>query len=223
MTRYWTHNLEIKSTFAERAIKEIKNLLHKSMFEHNNLRWIDYLGPVTKAYNLRPSTALFNFSPTEARLPQNYEIIKKLQYQRMRRYENQFKFKKNKFQVGDFVKLIKKKDAFSRGFTPNFSAHSYPITKIFSTNPRTYQIKGFEKKFYEPQLVKSPPTQSKYYVAEIDTTPQIVLRSGKVKNGEKRYLIKDKTNPDFKSWKSTDEFHEFKQKNFVIQDGGDGR
>ena len=218
--RYWTENREIKSTFAERGIKEIKAGLHKVMFEFNTLRWVDFLSSVTEAYNLRPSSALFNYSPTQAREPHNFEIIKRLQKERLKIYENKFKNRKPKFQVGDFVKLIIKKDPFSRGFTQNFTSHSYPITKVFPTFPPTFEIQGFDQHFYEQQMSISPPTKSVYYVAEIDATPQIVLRSGKIKSGEKRYLIKDRTDPDFTSWKSFEELEKFKKKNLVIENGG---
>lgn len=186
------------------------------MFERNSPRWIDLLGQVTQAYNLRPSTALFNYSPTQAREPHNFQIVQKLQHERKKNYEN--KFKKHKFQLGDYVKIVIPKDPFSRGFTKNFSSQSYPITKIFSTKPPTYQVQNFDQKYYEPQLSRSTPNEPVYYVAKIDSTPS-VLRSGKIKSDEKRYLVKDKTNPDYSSWKTFEEFKNFRKNNSVINDG----
>ena len=218
ITRYWTKNREIKSTFAERAIKTIKNSMHRAMFHNNSLRWVDYLNPVTEAYNERPTPTLFNYSPNQARLPKNFEIIRRLQFQQMKNYEKRFQNQKIQFKVGDYVKVIKKKDQFQRGFQPTFTNHSYPIEKIFKTYPVTLKVQNFDKHFYQPQVVKSSPTKSIYFIAQIDETPQL-LRSGKVKSVEKRYLIKDKSNPDFHSWKTKEELENLKKNHNVIQDG----
>ena len=219
--RYWTKNREIKSTFAERGIKTIKNAMHRAMFQNNSLRWVDYLNPVTEAYNERPTPALFNYSPNQARLLQNFKIVRRLQFQKMRNYEKKFENQKIKFKIGDYVKVLRKKDHFSRGFKPTFTNHSYPIEKIFRTHPATFKVRGFDQHFYQPQLVKSAPTRSLYFIAQIDQTPQL-LRSGKVKSVEKRFLIKDKSNPEYHSWKTLDEFQKFKENHDVIDDDQNG-
>ena len=65
-----------------------------------------------------------------------------------------------KFDIGDKVRISKKKRTFEKGYTPNWSEELFVIDKQFDTSPVTYKLKDLlgediEGSFYEPELQKS--------------------------------------------------------------------
>ena len=65
-----------------------------------------------------------------------------------------------KFDIGNKVRLSKKKRIFEKGYTPNWSEELFVIDKQLDTSPVTYRLKDLkgentEGSFYEPELQKS--------------------------------------------------------------------
>lgn len=212
ITRYSTNNPEIKSSPVERQILELKKSLFKAMFHRSSLRWVDLLESVTYSLNHRRSKALFDYSPAECRLPENFNTLKNLFLKRKRNYESQFYDKKPEFSVNDTVKIRKKNDTFSRGFTEKFSPHTYEISSVLKTYPPTYRILPFKKHFYANELVRASPRKPSLYVAREEDLP-MTLRSGKKKlekNNAKRFLIKDHHDPSYSEWFDESDFKRLK-------------
>lgn len=212
ITRYSSNNREIKSSLVERVILDLKRNLMKFMFQNSTLRWVDDLSKVVFAHNQKKS--VFGFSPAECRLPQNYEIIKSLWRKRKIQYEKQFYHKKPSFKVNDLVKIRKKKTQFSRGFTEKNSPHTYRILRAYKTYPTVYSLandKGVtvKKRFYEDQLVKASPVVPRLYIAETEELP-MNLRSGRKKESQKRYKIKDHSDISFSKWVDAKQLKEMK-------------
>ena len=62
-----------------------------------------------------------------------------------------------KFQVGDYVRISKHKNIFTKGYTPNWSEEFFVISKIKNAVPWTYVINGLNSEeitgtFYEKEL-----------------------------------------------------------------------
>ncbi|KAK4873511.1 hypothetical protein RN001_015540 [Aquatica leii] len=71
----------------------------------------------------------------------------------------------NKFSLGDYVRISKYRNAFEKGYTPNWSNEIFIIRKVKLTNPTTYLLKDIKGDdilggFYEMELqkVKHPDT-----------------------------------------------------------------
>jgi hypothetical protein len=47
---------------------------------------------------------------------------------------------KSKFKVGDFVRVSKYRQVFSKSYTPNWSNEIFSIKKVQQTVPRTYLL-----------------------------------------------------------------------------------
>ena len=185
------------------------------MYANSTLRWIDLLPQVTFNYNHRETKSLGGLSPFQAKLPKNTAFLKKIFYERKIKYEKQFYDKKPKFHVGDFVKILKQKKTFSRGFTENYTRESFRINTVYKSFPVTYLLDGKpNQKFYEEQLVQVFPNQfSKptLYIIDEKKIPDTFFRSGKVNKFKTLYLVKDR-NSGLSDWKSEAEINFLKNK-----------
>jgi len=97
-----------------------------------------------------------------------------------------------KIQIGDKVRILKRKGFFEKGFTPNWTEEVFAVSKIQRTNPVTYKItdyndKKIQRTFYEQELQKT--SQEGYRIENI------------VNKGKTRSLVKWKGYPEsFNSW-----------------------
>ena len=68
--------------------------------------------------------------------------------------------KKNRFKVGDRVRISKFKNIFAKGYTPNWSKEIFIVDKRNDTVPYTYNIKDLNDEeiigsFYDRELQKT--------------------------------------------------------------------
>ena len=213
IVRYSTHS-GTKSFLVERVILSIKRWLWKAMIEKSTLRYIDLLQDVVYAYNHRIHKSLFNLCPADAIKPENFQRLKKAFLNEYRDYDEKFKNKPPKFKVNDVVRLLKERKSFNRGYKQTFSSETYKISKVFRTSPYTYGIPHFQKKFYEWELSKTTPSHPHYYIDEIEQD-SATLRSGRVKNIQKRFLIKDKNDVTFSKWVDENDLNKFEHDNDI--------
>ena len=194
------------------------------MHELHTTRWIDLINDVIASYNSRPHSNLFGFTPESAKLPENYPILRKHQINEMKQYQSKFKKKGPKFKHGEFVKIAKDKSVFSRGFTEKFHPHTYTIDKVSSSAPFQYSL--LEKpmpsrRYYENELSSVKKSiQPAYFIAKSEESPLIQLRSGKVTNKMKEYLLKDHSNPNFQKWLTQHELDKFKENHMIESENG---
>ena len=190
------------------------------MYAKNTLRWIDLLPFVTATYNSRRKPGLGNLSPKLAKLPENTEFLKNYLFKKKKDYESRFYEQNSKFKLNDFVKVVKSKTPFSRGYTEKYGDKVYRIEKIHNTWPVTFSLNGLKSTFYAEQLIKVPePRQNNsLYIAETKKIPDSFLRSGKVITYKVLTLIKDKNNPSYSEWKTDEEIKKMK-KNNLLQNG----
>ncbi|XP_057329892.1 uncharacterized protein LOC130670500 [Microplitis mediator] len=66
------------------------------------------------------------------------KIYKPLQAQQQAR--------KNKFKVGDKVRISKYKHVFEKGYTPNWNTEIFTIKTVQKTNPTTYKLVDYQDK-----------------------------------------------------------------------------
>ena len=212
-------NSPLKAQMVERVILSVKRWLFKAMIERGTLRYIDILQDVVYSYNHRIHKSLFGLSPAEAMLPENFKTLKTAFLKAYRQYGNQFKDKEPKFAVNDTVRIVKDRTKFSRGFKETFSPETYTINKVFPSQPYTFGIPHFKRRWYSWQLVKTSPTQPRFYIEEI-AQDSATLRSGKVKKKENRFLIKDKNNPTYSQWMDEEDFRNFEKDHDIESKNG---
>ena len=113
---YSTHN-EGKSAVAERFIRTLKNLkIYKYMTAISKNVYFDVLNIVDKYNNTHHKT--IKMKPIDVK--SNY----------FAEYNEESNEKDSKLKVGDHVRISKYKNAFAKGYAPNWSEEIFVVKKI---------------------------------------------------------------------------------------------
>ena len=142
---YSTFN-EGKSVVAERFIKALKKKIYKHMTTIAKNVYIDVLDDIVKRYNNTVHSSI-------KMKPKDVTDIKYVEY------SEETNKKSPKFKVGDNVRILKYKNIFAKGYTPNWSEEVFVVNKVQNTVPWTYlinELNGEEIKgsFYEKRIAK---------------------------------------------------------------------
>ena len=143
---YSTHN-EGKSVVAERFIKTLKNKIYKHMTTIGKNVYFNALNDIVKNYNNGFHSSI-TVKPKDVKDDSSIKYIEETNK------------KDPKFKIGDYVRISKYKNIFSKGYTPNWSEEIFVVNKVQNTVPSTYLINnlnGEEIKgsFYEKELQKT--------------------------------------------------------------------
>jgi hypothetical protein len=143
----------LKASVVERVNRTIKNLMWKKFSLRGNYKWIDILDEIVQKYNNTKHSTIKK-KPKEVN-ESNESIILKSAFTHIKSVDP----KPIKFKVDDFVRISKQREAFTKGYTPNWSNEIFQIYKIKYTNPTTYLIKDennveIQGGFYEHELQK---------------------------------------------------------------------
>ena len=181
---YYTRNDDIKCSFAERFNRTIKERLWVYMTQENTYRYIDILQDVIKSYNFTTHSKT-GFAPAYVGKAECNIIREKMIVEKGSQIHNNNQL----FNIGDLVRISKKKGIFEHGFEENFT-HEIFIIDAISHNGKFYlyrikdrsdeEIKGL---FYEQELSKVIEDQYKGHRIEK------IIRTRKRK-GKEEYLMR---------------------------------
>ena len=139
---------EKKSAFAERNIRSLKNIIYKYLEEKWTYSYIDKLDQFVKTINSRVNrvTKLAPNKVTKKDVPRLVSLSAQT-----------IKFQRPKFYVGDFVRIVKKDEAFRKGYKQSFTDEVFEVESLATFNPPTYSLidangEKIEGKFYQPEL-----------------------------------------------------------------------
>ena len=138
---------EGKSVVAERFIRTLKNKLYKHMTATGKNVYYDVLDDVVNEYN--------NTNHNSVKMKP-----KDVKNDNKRVYIDEHNERDSRFKVGDRVRIIKFKNIFAKGYTPNWSTEIFIVNKIDDTVPYTYNLKDLNGEeiidsFYDRELQKS--------------------------------------------------------------------
>ena len=176
---YTTENEE-KASVVERWNRTIKTKMFKYFTANNTKNYIDKLDDLIKLYNNTYHRSL-GCTPSQARQPAYYQqVFDNLYAKRIQERKQTPKFK-----VGDYVRIIKKKEIFEKRFTPNWTEELFTIKTVKKTKPPTYTI----------QDLRGEPIVGSFYKKELQKSNQQTYRIEKVirkrtRNGESESLVK---------------------------------
>ena len=198
---------EGKASYAERAIRTLKNKLVKYMIHKNSYRWYDVLQNITTSYNSTVHSSI-GIEPNNV-TRKNSQSVYKHQYERITRAalrggrlrDIQWKRASN-LKEGHYVHLLKVKNPFTKDYESKWTKEIFEVDKRSSRDgiPVYYikDLQGEEVKgtFYRDQLQKAPSVDAgDFYEVEK------VIKTRRTKKGEKEYFVKFKNYPlKFSQW-----------------------
>ena len=157
--------------------------MYKHLTANNTHNYIDKLDKMVSKYNNTIHSAI-KMKPKDAALKENTAAVYKALYEN---YKPIFPY--YKFDIGDKVRISKKKKKKEKGYTPNQSEELFVIDKQLDTSPVTYSIKN----------LKGENIDGSFYKQELQKSSQEVCRIEKVlKQDPKKKLA-------FVKWKGYDE------------------
>lgn len=197
INHFTTQNPDVKAAVVERFNRTLKTRMWRYLHHENTLKYADVLQDFVSSYNN-------SFHRTIKMTPNEVDESKiKQVYRNTYCDENAFSSsvseRKPKLKVDDYVRLVKQKGTFEKGYETNFTEEVFKIKKVIKHKIPVYEVVDLadeiiEGTFYEPELQKisfNPDTAFK-----ID---KIVRTKGK--GPSKQMLVKWKGYPDkFNSW-----------------------
>jgi hypothetical protein len=141
-----------KASIVERFNRTLKTKMWKYFTEHNTEKWIDILEDLVQEYNNTRHNTI-GMKPNEVNKSNKLYVLERIQTSKM-------SIAKPKFNVGDTVRISRKKQIFEKGYKPNWSEELFIITSAKNTVPRVYTIKDLAGQpikgtFYKQELQKT--------------------------------------------------------------------
>ena len=140
------------SWFAERAIKTFKEMLYKRI-EHSknkNAQWKDFIFEILLTYNNKLKHSSTKFTPNEARDSKN-ELNVRLNMLMHQKHNRKYPI----LEVGNKVKIYRKKKVNEKGHTSSWSENAYEIEKIIhSLGQPFFKLQGLDRNYMRSELLK---------------------------------------------------------------------
>ena len=151
-----------KATIAERFVKTIKGKMWKYMTENKTKKIIDVLDDLVNEYNNTEHSTI-KMTPTEASKWENEEKVFNTAFnvdKEEKEKEIKEEMTKNKFVVGDRVRITRKKKEGAKGYEANWSDEIFKIREIKKTNPLTFLLSDAKDHhiigpFYKQEIQKT--------------------------------------------------------------------
>ena len=137
--RFSEGNDTIKNGIVERFNRTLANLIQKYRLASGDFKWYTYLNDLVDNYNNTYHTTIKN---------KPYDVFIGIATNN----QNYSPKIKNKFKVGDTVRIIKNKSTFQKGDTVIYSPNVYSIVDI---NKNKIFLDGINRSYQPYQLVKS--------------------------------------------------------------------
>ena len=159
---YSTENF-LKSTIVERWIRTIKSIMWKYFSAARTRNYISIIDDIVDKYNSTRHSSI-RCTPKEAREPENFTYV----FNNL--YPDEKIDRKQPFNVGDQVRIARKKGLFEKGYEPNWSEELFKVVAVQPTNPKTYKLKDMASEsvdgtFYRQNLLKS--NQDIYFIEKV--------------------------------------------------------
>ena len=143
----------LKASIVERVNRTLKNIMWKYFSNQGNYKWYTILPEIVHNYNTKKHRTT-GFKPVDVNKT-NEKLILLEAFTHKKTIDS----KQNKFKLNDFVRISKHREAFYKGYTPNWSTEIFQIRKVQLTNPTTYLLKDYKNDdikggFYEEEMQK---------------------------------------------------------------------
>lgn len=151
INHYQTYS-EKKASIVERLNRTLKTMMWKEFSLQGSYKWLNLLPRIINIYNNKKHRTI-GMKPKEVTKKDEKSLLDKV-YNRIK-----IAYTKNKFKVGDNVRISKFRGIFDKKYMPNWSTEVFKVRKVQLTNPTTYLLKDDRNQnvlgaFYTEQLQK---------------------------------------------------------------------
>lgn len=156
------HNIHMYSTFSNlkaSIVERFNRTLKEKMFKHFSLigkyKYYDVLPQLVLDYNQTVHSKI-KMRPIDVTKENSRQLYQRIYLKDKLKVND----RKNKFNVGDVVRISKFKHIFEKGYTPNWTTENFTVKKINNTIPHTYILKDHKGNpiqgcFYEHEMLKT--------------------------------------------------------------------
>lgn len=142
----------LKASIVERFNRTIKEKMWKMFSLQGSYKWVKILKKLMIQYNTSKHRTI-KLPPIEVTKENEKQILKHA-------YTYPKLIRKNRYQVGDFVRISKFKTVFEKGYTPNWTTEIFKVIAINNKFPVTYLLEDYtgqqiSGRFYEKELQKT--------------------------------------------------------------------
>ncbi|XP_051159161.1 uncharacterized protein LOC127285719 [Leptopilina boulardi] len=117
-----------------------------------NYKWFNLLPILISKYNNKKHRTI-GMKLKDVTVEDTRELMRRIR--KLRRIP----LRRQKFKVGDRVRVSKHKNIFEKGYTPNWTTEIFTVDQVKRTKPVTYKLTDYENHpieggFYEEELLK---------------------------------------------------------------------
>lgn len=169
--KHYSTYSNLKASVVERVNRTLKNKMWKQFSLQGNYKWLDILPKIVEDYNNSVHRTI-GMKPKDVNENNEKHLFQTI-YSKIKMVDP----KRAKFKVNDLVRISKYREAFSKGYTPNWSNEIFKVVEVKKTNPYTYILEDSEGQkikggFYSEELNKV--THPNVYLVE-----KILKKKGK--------------------------------------------
>jgi transposase InsO family protein len=190
---FTSQNEDIKASIAERFNRTLKTKMWRYFTHKSTNKFIDILPDMVHSYNN-------TYHRTIGRTPASVTAAD-VEAVRERMYGDEGLSAQHplpSLNVGDKVRISKTRQAFGKGYLPNWTGELFTVVEVLPTSPPTYRLQDYLKEsiqgsFYGKELQRVVKNDDVYKIEKI-------LKSRR-RHGSKEYFVKWLHYPDsFNSW-----------------------
>ena len=135
---FFTTNIELKASVVEHFNRTLKARMWKYFTAKNTRVYIDILQDIVHGYNN-------SYHRSIGQAPDTVSLLNVGQVRR-KLYGNSWvkvirEFKKNKFKLGDQVRISKSRRTFKKVYLPSWTQEMFTVTKIIPRVPPVYRLR----------------------------------------------------------------------------------
>lgn len=144
----------LKASIVERVNRTLKNLMWKQFSIQGTYKWLNLLPKIVNQYNNTIHSTI-KMKPTDVSEKNFKQLLKSFN-----NHTTNVDLKKTIFKPGDFVRLSKNRNLFSKGYHPNWTTEVFKVLKVKYTQPPTYLLvdqngQEIQGAFYTEELQKT--------------------------------------------------------------------
>ena len=152
INHYYTHS-DKKASIVERFNRTLKGEMWKLFTVQGNFKWLQILPDIIERYNNKVHSTI-GLKPVDVNKHNEEQILMRIVRSR------KMKVYKQKYKVGDKVRVSLRFKQLSKGYWPRWSNEVYTVSKVQPTNPPTYILKDSKGEvlkggFYQEELSKT--------------------------------------------------------------------